>query len=329
MNQQSYRNLLHRLFSSAITKSGYDELKERTPSLSDDELSDELQRVWNKHDFGKAMPMESKMRVRQQLDRSIGRQLFVGRAIRLAKVAAAIALPVLLTTTVYLLNERKGYVNQQADLLNIAVAKGEKATVNLPDGSTVTLNSESKLYYPSNFNSQERWIKLEGEAYFHVMKSNGRSFTVKTKNLNVRVLGTTFNVSAYNDDASHSVVLVNGSVEVNVGGGKPHLIKPNEMFAYNAQTGKAVVEEVDTYSYTGWKDGILSFESEPIANVLEKVSRQFDVDFQYDATQFGNDKLTGKLDLNDGVESVMKVISLATPITYKKHKNKIVIAAKP
>jgi ferric-dicitrate binding protein FerR (iron transport regulator) len=86
---------------------------------------------------------------------------------------------------------------------------------------------------------------------------------------------------------------------------------------------------VDTYSYTGWRDGILSFDSEPISNVLDKVSRQFSVEFQYDSKQFRNDRLTGKLDLNDGVESVLKVISLTSPMTFVKHKNKIVITAKP
>ena len=77
------------------------------------------------------------------------------------------------------------------------------------------------------------------------------------------------------------------------------------------------------------RDGILSFDSEPVANVLDKVSRQFSVEFKYDPKQFRNDRLTGKLDLNDGVDNVLKVISLTSPMTYVKHKNKIVITARP
>lgn len=323
------KTLLEKFFSSTITKTQFDEMKGLSEEVSDVDLSESLLHVWNNHDFGKAMPYSSKFRIKRDLDRRIARERFIGTSIRIMKVAAGIAIPVLLASTIYLLTERNAYQHQQAELLNVSVAKGEKATINLPDGSTVTLNSESKLYYPSNFNTKERWIKLDGEAYFHVQKSHGRTFTVKTNSLNVNVLGTTFNVSAYGDEPVHSVVLVNGSVEVNAQGKLSHVIKPNEMYAFATHTGRASVTAVDTYSYTGWRDGVLSFDSEPIVNVLEKVSRQFSVEFQYDPKQFRNDRLTGKLDLNDGVESVLKVISLTSPITFVKHKNKIVITAKP
>lgn len=323
------KTLLGKFFSSTITKTQFDEMKGLSEEVSDADLSESLQHVWNNHDLGMAMPYSSKFRIKRELESKIARERFVGATIKAMKVAAAIAIPVLLASTIYLLTERNAYQHQQAELLNVSVAKGEKATVNLPDGSTVTLNSESKLYYPSNFNTKERWIKLEGEAYFHVQKSHGRSFTVKTSSLNVKVLGTTFNVSAYGDEPVHSVVLVNGSVEVSALGNPAQTIKPNELYVFSTRTGKASVAEVDTYSYTGWRDGILSFDSEPISNVLDKVSRQFSVEFQYDSKQFRNDRLTGKLDLNDGVESVLKVISLTSPMTFVKHKNKIVITAKP
>lgn len=323
------KTLLEKFFSSTITKTQFDEMKGLSEEVSDADLSEGLQHVWNNHDFGNTMPYSSKFRIKRELERTIARERFIGISIKAMKVAAAIAIPVLLASTIYLLTERNDYQHQQAELLNVSVGKGEKATINLPDGSTVTLNSESKLYYPSNFNTKERWIKLDGEAYFHVQKSHGRTFTVRTNSINVKVLGTTFNVSAYNNEPVHSVVLVNGSVEVNVAGKLSQIIKPNEMYAFAQRTGKASVTEVDTYSYTGWRDGILSFDSEPISNVLEKVSRQFSVEFQYDSKQFRNDRLTGKLDLNDGVESVLKVISLTSPMTFVKHKNKIVITAKP
>jgi len=323
------KTLLEKFFSSTITKTQFDEMKGFSEEVSDEDLSESLQHVWNSHDFGKVMPYSSKSRIKRELERTIARERFIGASIRAMKVAAAIAIPVLLASTIYLLTERNANQHQQAELMNVSVAKGDKATVNLPDGSTVTLNSESKLYYPSNFNTKERWIKLEGEAYFHVQKSQGRTFTVKTSSLNVKVLGTTFNVSAYGDEPVHSVVLVNGSVEVNAFGKQAQVIKPNEMYAFATHTGKASVSEVDTYSYTGWRDGILSFDSEPVANVLDKVSRQFSVEFKYDPKQFRNDRLTGKLDLNDGVDNVLKVISLTSPMTYVKHKNKIVITARP
>jgi transmembrane sensor len=329
MNQNRITTLLGKFFSSSITKSQFDEMKRLSGEMSDADLSGGLQQVWNEQDFGKAMPFGSKERIKRELGRTIGRDRFVRGAVKFSRVAAAIAIPVLLATTIYLFTERKAYVGQQAQLLNVSVAKGEHATVNLPDGSTVMLNSESKLYYPSNFTTKERWIQLEGEAYFHVQKSHGRPFTVKTKSLNVRVLGTTFNVSAYSNEPVHSVVLVNGSVAVNAQGKQPYTIKPNEMFALETGSGKAVVTDVESYSYTSWRDGILSFESEPITNVLEKVSRQFNVALQYDPRQFKNDKLTGKLDLNEGVESALRVISLASPMTFVKHKNKIVITARP
>lgn len=324
MTQEKLHKLLHRLFTSSITKSQYDELKSAIGDVPDGALMDGLENAWQKTNFDGSMPGNAKERIKSEIDRVILRGRVVAFVRKSVKVAAAIALPLLLASTIYLAVDRHN-IKQQADLLDVYVSKGEKATVNLPDGSTVTLNSESKLIYPSNFSSNERWIRLEGEAYFHVSKSHGRSFTVKTRKLDVKVLGTTFNVSAYNDDPTTSVVLVEGSVSAGVPGMNPTLITPNQKLVVDKSTGNVAVKNVDAYSYTCWRDGIINFESEPIVDVLDKLSRQMGVQLEFDPKQFKGDKISGKLDLNEGVDAVLKTISLASPIKYVKHKTKVII----
>lgn len=325
MAQVQLKKLLEKFFTSSITKTQFNELKNVADGLSDRDLSEGMEYAWNSTDYSNSMPVFAKQRIREGLERKIYREKLQQVAVKFMKVAAAVSIPVLLASTIYLFADRRAILNQQADLLNISVSKGEKATVNLPDGSTVTLNSDSKLYYPSNFNSKDRWIRLEGEGFFQVKKSHGRSFTVRTNKLDVSVLGTSFNVSAYKDEVTTSVVLVQGVVKALPKGEDGVIIRPNQKFEVDNQSGKVKVSEVHTYNYTCWRDGILNFESEPIVDVLDKLSRQFDIKLEYNSKSFENDRLTGKLDLNDGVENVLRVISLTSPLKFVKYKNKIVI----
>lgn len=324
MNQERIKQLVARLFSSTITKTQYDELRNAIDDVSDHTILDGLEDAWHQGDLENAMPNAAKYRVKEEIDRSIARGKVIAFARKAAKVAATVALPLLLATTIYLAVDIH-HIKQHADLLDVYVAKGEKATVNLPDGSTVTLNSDSKLYYPSNFSSKERWIRLEGEAYFHVKKSHGRTFTVKTSHMDVQVLGTTFNVTAYKDDSHSSVVLVEGSVAASAHGAAPTIIKPNQRYTLDNGSGDALVADVESYNYTCWRDGIINFESEPIVSVLNKLARQFDLKFEFDAALFKADRITGKIDLNDGVEAALKTVSLTSPLHFVKTKNKVII----
>ncbi|WP_052180987.1 FecR family protein [Alistipes sp. ZOR0009] len=325
MAQVQLRKLLEKFFTSNITKTQFDDLKNMTNNLSDSDLSDGLECAWNTTDYSNSMPIFAKQRIREELEQKIYKEKVRQFAVKFMKVAAAVSIPILLASTIYLFADRRAILNQQADLLNISVSKGERATVNLPDGSTVTLNSDSKLYYPSNFNSKDRWIRLEGEGFFQVKKCHGRSFTVRTNKMDVSVLGTAFNVSAYVDAPTTSVVLVHGSVRATAKGEAGVLIKPNQKFEVENRSGNVKISEVDTYNYTCWRDGILNFESEPIVDVLDKLSKQFDVKIEYSSKAFENDRLTGKLDLNDGIENALRVVSLTSPLKFVKHKNTIVI----
>lgn len=154
--------------------------------------------------------------------------------------------------------------------------KGQKLTVRLPDGSTVRLNSESSLTYPSVF-SATREMELTGEAFFEVQKNPERPFIVKSGDINTTVLGTSFNVSAYPDQKDIKVTVATGKVKVDTRGRSLEL-SPGEEATYQLSSKQLIATEADLSRSLAWKNGTLVFEGNTLKEVTRQLSRWYGVD---------------------------------------------------
>ncbi|MDR0393712.1 MAG: FecR family protein [Tannerella sp.] len=208
--------------------------------------------------------------------------------------------------------------NEQAAILHqLIVPYGKTTSLTLSDGTKIWVNSGSKLIYPSVFGNDKREIFCSGEIYLDVAKKERCPFIVKTGYMEINVKGTRFNISAYKDEATHSVVLVSGAVSVR---GEmlddAYDIYPNQMLSYEAGSKNADVLEVDASHHISWIHGYLHFQGERIDRVLQKLEKYFNVSFTYKGSGFDTIYVRGKLDLSGSVENILDYICLTTSLSY-------------
>ena len=163
------------------------------------------------------------------------------------------------------------------------VPRGGEFFLELPDGTRVWLNSESKLHFPLRFKGNRREVKLEGEGYFEVMKDATAPFHVLANGADLRVLGTSFNVTTYR--GRMVATLVEGRVCLTYRD-ESVLMLPNVQAEVLPENGKIVTRMVDVKHYTLWKDGIFYFEGADLATIMERLSQWYDVN-----VTFGNEEL--------------------------------------
>jgi len=215
-------------------------------------------------------------------------------------------------------------VNEEEQLNQIVVPYGKHSFIVLSDGTKMWLNSGSRAIYPTKFVKNERQIFVEGEAYLEVTKDPNHRFIVKTNDIDVKVLGTKFNISSYPDDTRSSVVLLEGSVEASVNNNKIK-IKPNEIFNYEKQTNQSEVSITNAIEHISWIDGWLLCKTENMADILIKLSRYYNININILDEQVRSLTLSGKLDLKGDCEEVIKAIATTAPISFKKVDNEIQI----
>jgi transmembrane sensor len=189
----------------------------------------------------------------------------------------------------------------------------------LPDSTKGWLNSGSKLKYPAIF-EKSRKVELTGEAYFEVKKQNDSEFIVSLPNLDVKVLGTKFNISGYMNDIFTEVVLSEGKVEIN---GKTsvftQILSPDEKITFNSHTKALKLSTVDANRYSAWKDGFLILDNEPLEQVIGRIERWYNVEIVImdEALKSYRFKATFK---DEPLEEVLRLIAITTPIKYAIEK---------
>ncbi|MDR3061640.1 MAG: FecR domain-containing protein, partial [Dysgonamonadaceae bacterium] len=190
----------------------------------------------------------------------------------------------------------------------IFIPIGGEYELKLSDGTQVHLNSGSKLTYPSYFEGNERHVKLEGEAFFDV-EHNGKSFSVETENIELKVLGTSFNLSSYGEDTEVATTLVTGSVEVKIRyNNESYLITPGHQLTFNKESKKVLQEKVNTEIYTAWVRGEFIFRNQPMDDILKKLSRWYDFSIHYDNPETKNMRFTGSAEKKRPLSYLLKQI---------------------
>jgi ferric-dicitrate binding protein FerR (iron transport regulator) len=193
---------------------------------------------------------------------------------------------------------------------------GQRVFVTLNDGTTVWLNSRSKLQIPQRFNGKTRKIHLDGEAYFEVEKNNDKPFIVETSRYDVRVTGTKFNVLNYSEMTMFEATLMEGSIEVvNTGKNERVVISANEQVCLvNNRLQKNTTNSQD---YSTWKNGVLTFDSKPFSEIIQKLELYYDVKFIIQNTQALDVVYTGKFNASDSAEKIIDIIHQTNKFNYR------------
>lgn len=165
----------------------------------------------------------------------------------------------------------------------IRTPRGGQYQVRLPDGSRVWLNAATSLRFPTAFAGKDRTVELSGEAYFEIAPGKDRPFKVKVGQMTVDVLGTHFNVNAYDDEESFRTTLLSGAVRVEEGGAAK-VLKPGEEALWGPDDRELRVAKADTDEAVAWKNGLFQFESAELKEVMRQVARWYDVEVHYEGS---------------------------------------------
>jgi transmembrane sensor len=221
---------------------------------------------------------------------------------------------------VYAGASQNGAGNEVLTFNTISTPRGGQYQVDLPDGTKVWLNAVSSLRYPVSFGSGDRRVELTGEAYFEVAKDKAHPFKVSVNNMEVKVLGTHFNIMAYADEASTKTTLLEGSVQV-FKGAKQCTIAPGEQ----AVVGEDIqVKKVKTSEAVEWKNGNFNFAHEQLPVIMRKISRWYDIDIAYEGKPTTL-KFVGTLPRSKNISEVLKYLELTGLVNFKISERRVIV----
>lgn len=199
---------------------------------------------------------------------------------------------------------------------NIIVPYGRQFSLELSDGTKVQLNAGTSFKFPVNFiKGQDRKVFIEyGEAYFEVAKDPDHPFVVNNNDLDIAVLGTQFNVSAYPEDKEITTVLVEGSVSLS-NDEQSVLLSPGYKANWSNQKNTFSISEADIDLHTGWRSGKIVMKSLPFSKMVKKLERHYNVVINSNDEKLNSEVITATFD-EEGIEEVLKLINKIHPITY-------------
>ena len=240
------------------------------------------------------------------------------------KYAAAVVLGIGVSlSTLYLTNQE---ILSTVGNYKLVTSKGEKSYLQLPDGTRVWLNSCTTLEYAENYGYSNRSIYLDGEAYFEVAKNKDLPFVVKANGIDVKAIGTAFNVSAYMEDSQLTTTLFNGKVAVQPTLTKQEvLLEPNQVAVYDKSRNKIEVVPYDKKLFAQWRGGFLSFEMMYLQDITKLLERNYNVVFRYENQGIKKLRFSGSFRNNEDLSEILNVIKTNTGIRYQILKDTIVI----
>ena len=326
MDKIYYKELIEKYFDGNITDAKIKELSDWIKN--DRHLQNWWEEEFSKSDAGINPVLRDKLfaRIKEQTQ---GKEETQGkekpRTIRmnLWKWAAAIVLPICIAFFTYYLIDSSQTVGAP---FIVKADKGDKATIELPDGTNVVLNSASQLSYLNNFGENVRRVQLNGEAYFKVAHDEKHAFIVQIGDLEVKALGTSFNVSAYEDAKDVTVVLLEGKVGV-YAQKMSHIMKPGDKIEYNKATHKITATQVHPNDYIEWTKGNMYFEKESLENIMKTLSRIYDVEIRFDSNKLPNEYFTGTIP-GGGIQNALNILMLTSPFYYEMDGSVIVLKEK-
>jgi len=243
---------------------------------------------------------------------------------KVMRIAASILIPVFCVGIGYYFSGNN--LKQKGDnKMTVQVAIGQKANMQLPDGTLVWLNSASSLTYDNaNYNKKNRVVNLQGEAYFDVSKDKTRPFIVEANELSVEALGTKFDVKAYPEDNYILTTLLEGNVRVS-SSSQSEVMNPNEKLKFTKENGlfdKSALPDVD--KNVSWVNNQLAFDQERLEDIAKILERMYSIHFRFASEKLKDIRFSGTLK-NNNLENVLQLITFVSPINYSLKNDTILI----
>lgn len=209
----------------------------------------------------------------------------------------------------------------------ISIPRGGEYSLILSDGTKVWLNADTKLRYPVKFAQNKREVYLTGEAYFEVAHNKKAPFTVHSHDAEVKVLGTSFNVSAYDDQEFIATTLVEGSVQIN-NLGNVKVLKPGFQSTLIRGRNEIEIKAVDTHLYTSWVNGVFEFENMELEYIMNQLGRWYDVKFFFTEERFRHIRFTGAFEKENSFEYALNLIERVADVDFAIQGRHIVVGKK-
>lgn len=310
------RNLLYRFFDGVSTP---DEEKQLIEWIDRNSANEKI--------FNKQRKVYNTMLMMEAEDLSITRapKARMFRFPRWSKELMRTAAAVLLTVGVgyYFLSDPQRWI--EATDTSISVPTGQRIDLTLPDGTAVTVNGSSTITYPAIFSKNERRIRLSGEAYFAVTHDEEHPFVIETAKYDVEVLGTEFNVEAYEQEGRFVTSLVKGKVRV-TGHDDP---SESVLLTANQQArrtdGKLRVETIPAYEKFLWRDGLIAFHKASLAEMMTLFEKYFGVQIIFGTEALPAVTFSGKIRISEGVDHALWVLQQNVPFQYDKDTDTMII----
>ena len=206
----------------------------------------------------------------------------------------------------------------------LLVPQGQTYKLALADGTNVMLNAESELTFPSEFDTDRREVFLKGEAFFQVTHNEKAPFIVHTDQLDVQVLGTTFNVSGYNNENMLKVTLVEGSIRIHQQGDSVK-IRPNEQYNYNKNTREKRVQTVDTELFTSWVNDEYIFKDTTLDEIFNRINHWYMFDVTYESPSLKEKRFFLTIGRDASLDQIIQIINSTEEVCIEKKDNHFVV----
>ncbi|GGB23687.1 hypothetical protein GCM10011500_44910 [Mucilaginibacter rubeus] len=211
----------------------------------------------------------------------------------------------------------------EPDQNTVTTPRGGQYQIVLSDGTKVWLNAATALKYPTSFSGKDRKVELSGEAYFEVAKNATKPFKVVVNGLEVQVLGTHFNVMAYDNEKVVKTTLLEGKVRL-FKNGHEAVLKPGEQGVLNNQSSLFEVKDVKVDDETAWKNGFFAFNNESIETIMRQISRWYDVDVAFSEKMMRRN-FGGSVSRYENVGTVLKALELTGSVHFNVEGRRITV----
>lgn len=227
----------------------------------------------------------------------------------------AAAATLLLVTVTWLMIPKKP-TPQVRNYLSATTQPGERKVITLSDGSEVTLNNSSQLKFPEVFTDSTREVFLAGEAFFNIKRNEKKPFIVRSAQLSIKVLGTSFNIKNYKEEPHIAVTVASGKVEVTPANRKQiWLLTPGQQLSYTRKTETANQKNVSAEDYTGWQIGKLIFKNESMESICNRLERWYGVKINIKKQSLKSKHINLELK-NESLQNVLKMLALVAEFKY-------------
>jgi transmembrane sensor len=251
-----------------------------------------------------------------------------------ARIAAILF--IIISTAILVNNFIPFNKNKEITYQEIAVPKGSRTSIILPDGSKVWISNNSKIKYPDKFGYDKRELYLSGEAYFEVTKNIKKPFIVNIGSDRIKVLGTKFSVSAYPEDSIIRADLLTGKIQLDINTAKKdnnyksYTLKPSHALVYKKTSGDITSSAIPEGFFDYWEKGIYKFTDENLEKLAQKIDRIYNVKIVFENDFLKKKRFSGSISINDNIFTFMEAVKRTSlvPIDYKYEDKKIFINLK-